>query len=133
MEAITISKEWLPIGVTDECTTCSACGKSNLKKTVVFESTDGDIKYLGCDCASRLATSQSKNGSKNTTADKTLKSIRTMNEIIAIAQCDLDAAISSRDAGKIHPQGIAWEQSISIRTANLDRIKAQYSITLEMI
>ena len=46
-------------GANDEVTTCSCCGRANLKKTVILETLDGDgngtglIERFGTDCATR--------------------------------------------------------------------------------
>lgn len=41
------------VGITDEVSTCGACGRDDLKRTVVFQAEDGELRYLGTDCASR--------------------------------------------------------------------------------
>lgn len=38
------------LGISDEHTTCMACGKKNLKRTVAL-SFDGDVRYYGSECA----------------------------------------------------------------------------------
>lgn len=48
------------VGVTDEITTCSCCGKENLKRTVVFKTNDGDFAYLGTTCATKATSKDIK-------------------------------------------------------------------------
>ena len=48
------------IGVTDEVTTCSCCGKEGLKRTVVFKTHDGDFAYLGTTCATKAVSYRGK-------------------------------------------------------------------------
>ena len=50
-------------GITDEVTTCGCCGKTNLKKTVVFETENGYV-YMGTDCAGMVMFGSKK--AKNT-------------------------------------------------------------------
>lgn len=38
-------------GITQEVTTCDACGRVNLKKTIVFEDSQGCLHYYGSECA----------------------------------------------------------------------------------
>lgn len=42
------------VGVSDEVTTCEACGKPDLKKTIALENKDGNISYFGCCCAAQV-------------------------------------------------------------------------------
>lgn len=121
---------WTPIAITDECTTCGVCGRDGLKKTVVFESELGEYQFLGCDCAAKLAARQGKKDSKAFAAGRIERTIRAMRSALKLVQDDLDKAISARDAGRVHPQGLAWEESIAIRTRNLNAVKAQYGLTL---
>jgi len=51
------------IGTTDDQTTCDLCGKSNLKRTVVLKTDEGDIVHYGVDCA---AMALRKTGAKTT-------------------------------------------------------------------
>lgn len=46
------------LGINDEVTTCECCGKSNLKRTVVLSTGEGEVHY-GTECAAR-ALGQSK-------------------------------------------------------------------------
>ncbi len=46
------------IGTTDDQTTCDLCGKSNLKRTVVLKSSEGDIVHYGVDCAAKTMRRQ---------------------------------------------------------------------------
>ena len=49
------------LGITDEVTDCSCCGKQNLKCTVAFEIEEtGEIVYYGRTCASRNTGRPSK-------------------------------------------------------------------------
>lgn len=41
------------LGTSCDIDVCGACGKPELKKTVVIE-VDGEIGYYGCDCAARI-------------------------------------------------------------------------------
>lgn len=41
------------LGINDDVTTCEACGKCNLKKTVVLQTADLGIVHYGSDCAAR--------------------------------------------------------------------------------
>ena len=43
------------LGTTDEVTTCELCGRSDLKKTVILQDSDGEIVHYGADCAARAA------------------------------------------------------------------------------
>ncbi|MCX5206104.1 hypothetical protein OG897_32420 [Streptomyces sp. NBC_00237] len=51
------SARWVIKGVTDDCTTCDCCGRSNLKRTVALipldedGNEDGDAVYYGTACA----------------------------------------------------------------------------------
>jgi hypothetical protein len=40
-------------GISDEVTTCEACGKKNLKRTVVLEINEGGPVHYGTDCAAK--------------------------------------------------------------------------------
>lgn len=40
------------LGISDEVTTCEACGKTNLKRTVVLQLAEGTVHY-GSDCAAK--------------------------------------------------------------------------------
>lgn len=50
-----VSGNWARVvGISDEITTCEACGKANLKRTVAIEVNEGEaVVYMGTDCASR--------------------------------------------------------------------------------
>lgn len=51
------------LGINDDVTTCEACGKSNLKKTVVLETADLGVVHYGSDCAARaIYGSKAKRG-----------------------------------------------------------------------
>lgn len=52
------------LGKSDEQTTCDACGKSNLKATVVLESESTGIVRYGVDCASRALKGNAKHANK---------------------------------------------------------------------
>lgn len=39
------------IGVTDERDACDCCGKTNLKRVVVFEDSEGQFQFRGTSCA----------------------------------------------------------------------------------
>lgn len=41
------------LGTSDEVTTCDACGKTNLKRTVALSINDSDPVYYGTDCAAQ--------------------------------------------------------------------------------
>lgn len=41
------------IGIDDSVNTCDCCGKSNLKSTVVMQSSEGEIFHYGSTCATR--------------------------------------------------------------------------------
>ena len=41
------------LGITDAITTCDCCGKSNLKRTVGIELSNGEQVHYGVDCASK--------------------------------------------------------------------------------
>ncbi|MEV7512125.1 hypothetical protein AB0O57_29630 [Streptomyces sp. NPDC091201] len=49
--------QWVIKGITDECTTCECCGRSNLKRTVALApldpdgNEDGEPAYYGTGCA----------------------------------------------------------------------------------
>ncbi|MFJ2745462.1 hypothetical protein ACIO3O_38035 [Streptomyces sp. NPDC087440] len=49
--------QWVIKGVTDDCTTCDCCGRSNLKRTVALMPLDadgneeGEVSYYGTGCA----------------------------------------------------------------------------------
>ncbi|TKG67040.1 hypothetical protein [Prauserella endophytica] len=52
------------LGITDECVTCEACGKPNLRSTVVLGilDTDGNVEgtvYYGSSCAARALGARS--------------------------------------------------------------------------
>lgn len=125
-----MATNWTPIAVTDECTTCGFCGREGLKKTVVFESEVGDFLYLGSDCAAKLAARQGKKDPKAYAAARIARTLSAAKSAIAIAQEDLDKAFAAQAAGQRHPQGIQWEQSIAIRTANLNAVKEQFGIAI---
>lgn len=42
------------LGTTDEVTTCSFCGREDLKRTVALDA-DGETVYAGSDCAAKMA------------------------------------------------------------------------------
>jgi hypothetical protein len=130
MEATTTN--WTPIAITDECDTCGFCGKKGLNRTVVFESEAGEFMYLGCDCAAKLAARQGKKDHKAFTTARIARTLASFKSELALAQADLDKAVTARDAGQIHPQfhtlGVTWEQSITIRTANMQAVKSRYGI-----
>ena len=50
------------VGISDEVTVCGCCGKTGLKKTVVFDAGDHYV-YMGTDCAGMvmLGTKTAKN------------------------------------------------------------------------
>lgn len=48
------------LGINDDVTTCECCGRSNLKATVVLESSDGSMVHYGKDCAARTLTGDNK-------------------------------------------------------------------------
>lgn len=41
------------LGMTDEVTACDCCGKSDLQRTVAFETEDGEVVHYGTTCAAR--------------------------------------------------------------------------------
>jgi hypothetical protein len=41
------------LGITDTVTTCGACNKPNLKKTIALETREGAVVYYGSDCAAK--------------------------------------------------------------------------------
>jgi hypothetical protein len=41
------------LGLTDEVTSCDCCGKSDLQRTVAFETDGGETVYYGTTCATR--------------------------------------------------------------------------------
>ncbi len=47
------------LGISDEHTTCMACGKTNLKRTIVLDF-DGDVRHYGSDCAANALGSRSR-------------------------------------------------------------------------
>ena len=53
------------MGVSDEQTTCDACGKTNLKKTVVLESESAGIVRYGVDCAARALKGNNKKSTRD--------------------------------------------------------------------
>lgn len=40
-------------GITDERDSCDCCGKTNLKRTVVLRTEDGEFVFFGTTCAAR--------------------------------------------------------------------------------
>jgi hypothetical protein len=42
------------LGITDEKTECECCGRTDLKRTVVVGTGEGDVRYLGTECASKV-------------------------------------------------------------------------------
>lgn len=48
------------IGTDDSINTCDCCGKSNLKSTVIMQSSDGEILHYGSVCAQRNTGKTSK-------------------------------------------------------------------------
>jgi hypothetical protein len=125
---------WTPIAVTDECTTCGFCGKDNLKKTVVFESADGDIQYLGTDCASKLRARQAGKDPKAYAAARIARTIQAMRYELRIAEEHLQQAVDAQKAGKVHGQffshGITWEKAIELRTNIVNQVKAKYGVAI---
>lgn len=49
---ITIKYKWK--GISDEVLTCSACGRNDLKRTIVLENEYNEVDYFGCCCASKI-------------------------------------------------------------------------------
>lgn len=43
------------LGTSDDVTECDNCGRSDLKSTVALEDAEGNVRYCGSECASRLA------------------------------------------------------------------------------
>lgn len=41
------------LGATNDVTVCNCCGRENLKKTVVLDDYEGNVKYFGETCAAK--------------------------------------------------------------------------------
>lgn len=50
------------LGINDEVTVCEHCGRSDLKRTVVLDFADGDIRRYGTTCAHRACFPHLSNG-----------------------------------------------------------------------
>lgn len=121
------------MGMTDEQTVCDACGRTELRGTVLLADADGTIAYrLGTSCASRVL------GRRVTRDDgRRLESARRhrVGALLALARADADAgrlasaaerAHDARAAGLHLPAEIAavaavLEQVASARAAKSER------------
>jgi hypothetical protein len=57
------------IGVTDERDSCDCCGKTGLKKVVVFENSNGEFEFRGSSCALKQNKFLGKNVIKKASRD----------------------------------------------------------------
>lgn len=87
------------LGLTDEITTCSCCGRTNLKCTVAIE-TQGETVYYGRTCATRNTGKPSK------VINKEVKDA--LNERQRAARLEF----------KSSPESIAYEAAVAQESAN---------------
>lgn len=91
------------LGTTDEITTCSLCGRDDLKLTVVIDFVDadgnpeGELDYFGSDCASKIFTGQKDTKVARQIMTEALKADKARHEAerqARIAQADAERKIA---------------------------------------
>lgn len=90
------------IGISDDCTECCQCGRTNLKKTVVIENEEGIENYYGTECAAKLLKVNKKDVIKTIKAELTEQK-RQAEELQHKQYKQLESA---RQYAKNHPEYI---------------------------
>lgn len=105
------------LGITDDITTCEACGKSNLKRTVVLDF-GGQVRYFGCDCAG--AALNGKKSTKNTaTITRRAEALQLAKNMLVAGKSPTEAATAAwnRFGFPVLAQGDAVKFSFGAVTA----------------
>jgi hypothetical protein len=99
-------------GVTDERDSCDCCGKTNLKRTVVLRTPDGEHVYFGTSCAARAM---------KTTVKAVRQGITSANRKKAEATRKARAAQSQKELAR-------WTRHLVQRTGGIKDYRGQWDV-----